>query len=191
MTRYGFAIKALPSTGKPFDEDDEEELPPTNDTEQPPPPGPDEPAAPTDDPTGDEDEPLDSSPDDTAETADTAEQSETVPPEDDSRPWGGDLYNEGDESDPDNAFAGYSGSDGEQAWLDRATDGTLTGWVRDSTGQVWRYSDPDAWATDVDGAQMTRTHGPDSNQDPGASADPAPQGADDGLGAQDPLFASQ
>jgi hypothetical protein len=78
------------------------------------------------------------------------------PAHDDSRPWAGDAYDEGDETDPAHAFAAFTGQDGEEAWLDRAPDGTLTGWVRDATGQVWRYSDDSAWALDVDGAQMQR-----------------------------------
>lgn len=78
------------------------------------------------------------------------------PAHDDSRPWAGDAYDEGDETDPANAYAAFTGQDGEEAWLDRAPDGTLTGWVRDATGQVWRYSDDSAWVLDVDGAQMQR-----------------------------------
>ncbi|RSS97245.1 hypothetical protein EF903_01610 [Streptomyces sp. WAC05292] len=81
------------------------------------------------------------------------------PQQDDARPWAGDLYDEGDETDPAQAFAAFSGQEGEQAWLDKAEDGTLTGWVRDETGQVWRYSDPDAWAIDVDDAAMAQTGG--------------------------------
>jgi hypothetical protein len=69
--------------------------------------------------------------------------------------WAGDLYTEPDVSDPGAAFASFSGDNGEQAWLDRADDGTLTGWVRDADGQsVSRYSDVDAWAIDVDQAAM-------------------------------------
>ncbi|MYX26762.1 hypothetical protein GTY75_08775 [Streptomyces sp. SID8381] len=78
------------------------------------------------------------------------------PAHDDSRPWAGDPYDEGDETDPAHAFAAFTGENGEEAWLDRAPDGTVTGWVRDATGQVWRYSDGSAWALDVDGAQMQR-----------------------------------
>ncbi|MER5482657.1 hypothetical protein ABT024_05485 [Streptomyces sp. NPDC002812] len=92
----------------------------------------------------------------------TAENAAGIPPEpqppqqDDARPWAGDLYDEGDESDPAQAYASFAGNEGEQAWLDKAGDGTLTGWIRDETGQVWRYSDPDAWAIDVDDAGMTQ-----------------------------------
>lgn len=42
------------------------------------------------------------------------------------------MYDEGDETDPANAFAAYKGAAGEEAWLDQAPDGTLTGWVRDT-----------------------------------------------------------
>ncbi|MFI5859364.1 hypothetical protein [Streptomyces parvulus] len=99
------------------------------------------------------------------------------PQEDDARPWAGDVYDEGDETDPAQAYAALSGPNGEQAWLDKAEDGTLTGWVRDETGQVWRYSDPDTWAIDVDDAGMQETGGThgeppaDGMQDP--AADPA------------------
>ncbi|AWI32702.1 hypothetical protein [Streptomyces tirandamycinicus] len=93
------------------------------------------------------------------------------PQEDDARPWAGDVYDEGDETDPALAYASFSGQDGEQAWLDKAEDGTLTGWVRDETGQVWRYSDPDTWAIDVDDAGMVQTSG--TNEAP--SGDEAPQ----------------
>ncbi|MEW1677821.1 hypothetical protein AB0O47_31985 [Streptomyces noursei] len=86
-----------------------------------------------------------------------AEPEEMQPPaRDDARPWAGDAYDDGDETDPAHAYATFSGKDGEEAWLDRAPDGTLTGWVRDATGQVWRYVDDTAWALDVDGAQMQR-----------------------------------
>jgi hypothetical protein len=106
---------------------------------------------------------------------------ELQPPQmDDARPWAGDLYDEGDESDPAHAYASFSGPSGEQAWLDKAEDGTLTAWVRDETGQVWRYSDPDAWAIDVDDADMQQTGGtqgapPSGEQDP-AAGDPAASG---------------
>ncbi|MFF9192655.1 hypothetical protein [Streptomyces rochei] len=101
------------------------------------------------------------------------------PAHDDSRPWAGDAYDEGDETDPANAFAAFTGQDGEEAWLDRAPDGTLTGWVRDATGQVWRYSDDSAWALDVDGAQMQRV-----STTPGA--DPAGSDPADAPGEQPP-----
>lgn len=119
---------------------------------------------------------------------------EIQPPQgDDSRPWAGDVYDEGDETDPAQAYAALSGPNGEQAWLDKAEDGTLTGWVRDETGQVWRYSDPDAWAIDVDDAGMQETGGThgeppaDGGQDP-AATDPAatdPGGAP--AGDEDPF----
>ncbi|MEU5181139.1 hypothetical protein AB0G49_13915 [Streptomyces longwoodensis] len=97
------------------------------------------------------------------------------PHQDDARPWAGDAYDEGDESDPGQAFAAFSGQSGEQAWLDKAEDGTLTGWVRDVDGQVYRYSDPDAWAIDVDDAGMAQTGG--TGAQPGAGGQPAPGGA--------------
>ncbi|MER6231000.1 hypothetical protein ABT169_17875 [Streptomyces sp. NPDC001616] len=110
---------------------------------------------------------------------------EMQPPQaDDARPWAGDVYDEGDETDPAQAYAALSGPNGEQAWLDKAEDGTLTGWVRDETGQVWRYSDPDTWAIDVDDAGMQETGGnhgeppADGLQDPGAT-DPGAISPDD------------
>lgn len=99
---------------------------------------------------------------------------ELEPPQpDDARPWAGDVYDEGDETDPTLAYAAFSGQSGEQAWLDKAEDGTLTGWVRDETGQVWRYSDPDAWAIDVDDAGMAQTGG---GAAAGAEAEQQPTG---------------
>lgn len=70
--------------------------------------------------------------------------------------WAGDAYEEGDPTDPAEAFTSFTGQSGEQAWLDRTDDGTLTGWVRDADGTVYRYSDADAWAIDVDDAGMAR-----------------------------------
>lgn len=214
VTRYGFAIKALPQGGKPFGEEDDENeenagieeasldedgpggsdsdlsdeedlpenpaAPPAAPEEEPAPaPSGSDPAAP----------PMEGTP---PEGANPEEPSEApAPPDDDSRPWAGDLYSKGDETDPDDAFAAYSGSGGEQAWLDQAPDGTLTGWVRDSDGQVWRYTDADAWATDVDGAQMTRTHGPEGGDGSAGQAGPDDPAPADGRGVQDPMFLSQ
>ncbi|MFD9248393.1 hypothetical protein [Streptomyces bottropensis] len=106
------------------------------------------------------------------------------PQQDDARPWAGDVYDEGDETDPAQAYAALSGPNGEQAWLDLAEDGTLTGWVRDETGQVWRYSDPDTWAIDVDDAGMQETGGThgapsgDEVQDPAGTDPTAPLAPD-------------
>ncbi|MFI8265283.1 hypothetical protein [Streptomyces sp. NPDC085665] len=110
------------------------------------------------------------------------------PPADDGRQWAGDPYDEGDESDPGAAFAAFTGTNGEEAWLDRGPDGTLTGWVRDATGQVWRYVDDSAWALDVDGAQMDRVSTPSSA---GNTPGTAPAGATDAAPSieQDPMWA--
>ncbi|MFD7763573.1 hypothetical protein [Streptomyces microflavus] len=109
------------------------------------------------------------------------------PHEDDSRPWAGDMYDEGDESDPAQAYASFSGPAGEQAWLDKAQDGTLTGWVRDEAGQVWRYADPDAWAIDVDDAGMVQSGGTgDAPQDPEQPPAAPDQAAGTDPGAADP-----
>jgi hypothetical protein len=105
------------------------------------------------------------------------------PHQDDARPWAGDAYDEGDETDPAQAYASFSGNNGEQAWLDKAEDGTLTCWVRDESGQVWRYSDPDTWAIDVDDAGMAQSGGTGDQPDP-AAQDPAMQDP----AAQDPAM---
>ncbi|MFF8789217.1 hypothetical protein [Streptomyces sp. NPDC015125] len=171
MTRYGFAIKALPKGGKPFG-DEEEERPEGTEKEviegDEPSPAFEDPfsdmgegsAAPTGGPAAPQEDPAAEPPAEGAEPLAEGEQPVDAPepPADDARPWAGDMYDEGDETDPADSFSAYTGSNGEQAWLDRAQDGTLTGWVRDGAGQVWRYTDPDAWAVDVDGAHMTRTH---------------------------------
>lgn len=211
MTTYGFAIKALPKGGKPFGEEEDDENEETAGAEDASLEGAD-PGVSDSDPAPDD---LDDLPEVPTEGSDTdaiggdpaapaAEEAAPeekdgselpgeapLPPDDDARPWSGDLYNEGDETDPDAAYCAYTGVDGEQAWLDRTPDGTLTGWVSDSTGQVWRFTDPDAWATDVDGAQMTRTHGPEEETDPAAPAAPNEPAQPGDRGVQDPMFANQ
>lgn len=89
--------------------------------------------------------------------------------------WAGDLYEEGDQSDPVDAFAAFTGGEGQTAWLDRAADGTLTGWVQDGDS-VYRYTDPQAWATDVDGASMSRAG--ELGGDESDPADPADEPVD-------------
>ncbi|WP_432104491.1 hypothetical protein [Streptomyces sp. bgisy091] len=218
MTRYGFAIKALPKGGKPFGEEDDDENEETAGTGEAPldeasPGGSDElaedlaedldeelpqdpaatPAAPADDL---EDPAAPPAPDTPLEGEGGGGDPSATPeqPDDDSRPWAGDEYNEGDETTPEGpeAWCAYTGSGGEQAWLDKASDGTLTGWVRGGDGQVWRYTDPDAWATDVDGAQMTQTHhnGEDRANTAGGSA-PSGQPPAGDRGVQDSMFAGQ
>ncbi|MFE7072571.1 hypothetical protein ACFU96_21070 [Streptomyces sp. NPDC057620] len=211
MTRYGFAIKALPKGDKRFREEDDENEgaeetpfgktnPSVSDTDPAENPEDELPEAPTADPAtpGENPSAAEENPGalpDSNAPAEGEGRGRAAPeqPMDDSRPWAGDEYNEGDETDPDGpeAWAAYSGSGGEQAWLDKGSDGTLTGWIRDGGSQVWRYTDPDAWSTDVDGAQMTQTHhnGEDRASAAGGDAPPSPP-ADD-RGAQDPLFAGQ
>ncbi|PNG22440.1 hypothetical protein [Streptomyces cahuitamycinicus] len=195
MTRYGFAIKALPKGGKPFGDEEEDEQPegteeafegdPSAAFEEPSPDMAEDPAAaPPEGPAATAEEPAAEPPAEGAAAAPEGEQAVDVPepPADDSRPWAGDAYDEGDETDPADSFSAYTGSNGEQAWLDRAPDGTLTGWVRDGAGQVWRYTDPDAWAIDVDGAQMTRTHSQaDEAASPPEAAPPANRGVQDSM----------
>ncbi|MEU5978422.1 hypothetical protein [Streptomyces sp. NPDC047315] len=200
MTRYGFAIKALPQGGKPFveEDDDNDETDEAAGAEGAPftdGPGDDLPEDPSAAPAASANETTTEEPA-APPTPDAAPEEDgqdpdAAPAPDDSRPWAGDMYSEGDETAPDDAFSAYAGVDGEQAWLDRAPDGTLTGWVRDSTDQVWRYTDPEAWAADVDGAQMTRTHGPegsDAQTAPKSGSDPGPG---DERGVQNSMFASQ
>lgn len=99
---------------------------------------------------------------------------------DHGREWSGDLFETGQPSDPSQAFARFSGEEVE-AWLDRAEDGTLTGWLRESdTGKVWRYSDADAWAIDVDGAELARA---DAGPSP---VDTAAGGPPDGAAEEEP-----
>ncbi|WP_031102323.1 hypothetical protein [Streptomyces sp. NRRL S-146] len=193
MTRYGFAIKALPKGSKPFgdeDKDQEQDAPPGGSADADvAAPSADSATAPAEDApdSADEEVPEAEPSDETGPTPVAAaapledESADPAPgPEDDARPWSGDMYDEGDETDPADAFAAYKGANGEEAWLDQAPDGTLTGWVRDPTGQVWKYVDPDVWAIDVDDAQMTRTHS-QANGDGGGNASAE-------HGGQDPLF---
>lgn len=93
--------------------------------------------------------------------------------------WAGDPYEEGDQSDPVDAFAAFTGGEGQTAWLDRAEDGTLTGWVQDGDS-VYRYTDPEAWATDVDGAGMTRAGELATDEPPADGEDPASEPPTDG-----------
>ncbi|MDX2557946.1 hypothetical protein [Streptomyces stelliscabiei] len=196
MTRYGFAIKAFPNGGKPFGDEEDDEQPegteeetlegddPAAALEAPSADMGQGPAAPPEDPAAPLEEPAAEPPAEGAEPPAEGEESVDVPepPADDARPWAGDMYDEGDETDPADSFSAYTGSNGEQAWLDRAPDGTLTGWVRDGTGQVWRYTDPDAWAVDVDGAHMTRTHSQaDEPSAPPADAPPGNRGVQDSM----------
>ncbi|MFI9588084.1 hypothetical protein ACIHCQ_41315 [Streptomyces sp. NPDC052236] len=198
MTRYGFAIKALPKGGKPFGDDEEDDQP-----EEAPEPGPDAASGPPK-PPADAGGPLDDAADPAADSAELLGEEDPAappgeagagpptddmeappqPPADDARLWSGEVYDEGDETDPAAAFAAYTGSQGEEAWLDQAPDGTLTGWVRDSTGQVWLYSDAETWAIDVDDAQMTRTHSRAETDDAGTA--PASD-----RGEQEPMFPPQ
>ncbi len=90
----------------------------------------------------------DAAPDDAAAAAETDPQGEV------KHEWAGDLYTGTDVTDPVNAYEVLEGADGTVAWLDKADDRTLTGWVRDTDGSVYRYSDADAWAIDVDHADM-------------------------------------
>jgi hypothetical protein len=75
------------------------------------------------------------------------------------QPFSGDVYDEGDETDPANAYAHLKGEDGTEGWLDHDDDGTVTGWVRTPDGTVYRYTDPQSWAIDVDDAGLRRDGG--------------------------------
>lgn len=141
------------------------------DPNAPPDPSADPNADPNADPTKDPKDPnADEQPED---------QADTIHPHE----WAGDVYEDGDETDPQDAFASFQGQSGEQAWLDRADDGTITGWVRDADGTVLRYSDDNAWATDVDDAGMQQAHGPQGQPQPGQD-DPMQQGGPADPGGQ-------
>jgi hypothetical protein len=99
------------------------------------------------------------------------------PPVDDARQWSGDPYEEGDETDPTQAYSSGKTADGTEAWLDRHTDGTLVGWVRAPDGKVYRYSDPDAWSIDVDDAGITQTTKGDAAPAPADGSPDAPDAA--------------
>ncbi|MFD7829419.1 hypothetical protein [Streptomyces sp. MJM8645] len=108
-------------------------------------------------------------------------------PADDGRQWAGDPYDDGDETLPDDpaVTARFSAPGGEEAWLERAADGTLTGWLRDPSGQVYRYSDADAWAVDVDDAGMTPSGGgTQTDEQPADGEQPENEAEPDG-GSQD------
>ncbi|MEW1700098.1 hypothetical protein ACIQCR_17070 [Streptomyces sp. NPDC093249] len=173
MIRYGLAIKALSKNGtSPEDEEDDT-------TEPEPSEGVTQavrddralqPASASPVPEGDSGPSVEQLPDESEpgpnEPGSSAPDGGAPSAPDDARPWSGDPYDEGEETDPSAAFAAYKGERGEEAWLDQAPDGTLTGWVRDETGQVWRYTDPAVWAIDVDDAPMTRTHSQAADEPP-------------------------
>ncbi|MEU8957981.1 hypothetical protein AB0C93_27165 [Streptomyces sp. NPDC048518] len=135
MTRYGLAIKALPKGAKPFgdDEEQDQDTPDAETTEADAPPvAPDAnaavatPAKEAEDvnPLAVEESATEEVPDktvqpprDPAAASQDAGAAPVAEPEDDGRPWSGDMYDEGDETEPANAFAAYRGADGEEAWL--------------------------------------------------------------------------
>lgn len=150
MTRYRFAIKALPKGDKPFGDDDEDQDQDTANADGADSGATHESSVPAKSPVADRsaDEALEEQADPDAATPEAApdasteesppsedlggeeEPSEEAPtpvPEDDARPWSGDMYDEGDETVPSAAFAAYTSTSGEEAWLDQAPDGTLTG----------------------------------------------------------------
>ncbi len=115
------------------------------------------------------------------------DEDEVVEDEVATHEWSGDLIDEGVEevSDLAVAFSSFTGTEGETAWLDRADDGTLTAWVRDADGSVYRYSDVDAWAVDVDDAQMVRSDAEPPTEDEPLDEEPLPEdemAAEDGTG---------
>ena len=94
-------------------------------------------------------------PDESTEDALSAEQEV-----DDGRQWAGEPYEGTDAPQgPEGAYSVFTHPNGESAWLDRADDGTLTGWVKANDGTLYQYSDADAWAVDVDGAGMAMVEG--------------------------------
>lgn len=107
-------------------------------------------------------------PDETGEAADPAAEQQEQP---EGRQWAGDPYEDTDYPAPEDSFAHLRHPDGSEAWLEKGKSGDLTGWVRDTDGQVYRYTDMEAWIADVDGAQMTRV-------DNGPTAETPPEEAD-------------
>lgn len=103
--------------------------------------------------------------------ASVEEQQSDVQQAEQGREWAGEPY-EGDDAPqgPDGAFSVFSHPGGEVAWLDRAEDGTLTGWVQATDGTLYQYTDADAWAVDVDGAGMAMVEGQGPAGDAGEDA---------------------
>lgn len=108
-------------------------------------------------------------------------------PVEDAPRWSGDVYEQGDETKPDDAYAHLTGDGGVDAWLDRGDDGAIVGWVRDLDGTVYRYSDPSAWAIDVDDAGLKNASGstPSSDTGGGDSQEETPA-EDSGEGSEEP-----
>jgi len=171
--RYSLQFKALPKKGK---NDDPNAFPPKD--EAPAGGMPDDAAA------EQSETPADESAETPAEQAaepteapvegDPAEEASETPAEEDAeptddgdehadpnapQPFSGDVYTEGDETDPAQAFAHLKGEDGTEAWLDHSPQGTIVGWVRTPDGTVYRYSDPAAWAIDADDAGLHKVGG--------------------------------
>ncbi|MCD9904619.1 hypothetical protein LUR56_40105 [Streptomyces sp. MT29] len=95
MTRYGFAIKALPKGGKPFGDDEDDQLEDEGATEETPEAG--DPSAAFEDLPPDPTDPVDPTVDpaaappavDTGPPAAEEPAAAPGPPTDDSRPWAG------------------------------------------------------------------------------------------------------
>ena len=98
---------------------------------------------------------------------------------DEGRPWSGDLYDYGAVTDPGEAFAAFGDGADVEAWLDKGDDGVLIGWVREGDA-IYRYSDPEMWSIDVDGAGMARTDGGSATME----GETIPSGAGDELAAE-------
>lgn len=191
MTRFRLQFKALP---KKKDEDLDQPFAKSDEDPAQPPVG----ELPSDEPTDDveeepvEDEPTDDAPVDEGDPAEEPTEGEEDPIDEGDpaepdpnapQPFAGDVYTEGDETDPAASFAHLKGEDGTEAWLDHSQDGTIVGWVRTPDGTVYRYSDAAAWAIDADDAGMRKIGGSmDSGAPEGEPADeeePEPEAAEE------------
>jgi hypothetical protein len=117
-----------------------------------------------------------------AEPADEPTDQEAPPEVDPNapQPFSGDVYTEGDETDPAEAFAHLKGEDGTEAWLDHDPQGTIVGWVRTPDGTVYRYSDPAAWAIDADDAGLHKVGGTMDGGAPAEAETPAEDAGEPG-----------
>lgn len=162
--RYQLQYKALPKDDEEDELDEEttdEEVPVDEPTDPPEDDAEGEEEPPADDAAAEEPPSEDEGEFDDAEDLGEPEADDPAAPDDVNKPqpFAGDVYNEGDETDPAASFAHLQGPDGTEAWLDHEPDGTMTGWVRTPNGTVYRYSDPAAWAIDADEAGLKRIGG--------------------------------
>lgn len=193
--RYSLQFKALPKKGK--NDDDPNALPPED--EQPAgdmPPAVDDAAdeaeetpeeEATETPEEEAAEPVegDEQPDELEEPEDLEDGAPEEVDPNAPQPFAGDVYTEGDETDPAQAFAHLKGEDGTEAWLDHDPQGTIVGWVRTPDGTVYRYSDPAAWAIDADDAGLHKVGGTMDGGAPVEGEEPTEEPAEEETPAED------